>query len=88
MKQFEIVRDLEKTPTIIGIRAVYFFILVGSVMFWLLIIIANTQYWLVLFIVALLVELGLYALLYYYTEAFQANKLGDETIANVFSSTP
>jgi hypothetical protein len=88
MKQFEVERDLEKTPTIIGIRAAFFFILVATVMVWLLVIFSNTNAWLILLVVGCITELGLYAVLYYFTEAFQGNKFGDETIPDVFSNTP
>lgn len=88
MKEFLLERDLERTPTIMGIRALYFFAFVGALVFSFLLLISFAKHWLIVLVLELIALPCFYAYLYYLTEAFQANKLGDEKIPDVFSTTP
>jgi drug/metabolite transporter (DMT)-like permease len=91
MKQFELERDIEKTPTIFGLRAVFFFIFVGVALLLVpLTIMIFTFDWLgLLLIIFMMFLLGaVYAALYYYSQSFQANKLADEKMPDVISNNP
>ncbi|HNP96129.1 MAG TPA: hypothetical protein PKJ63_10885 [Cyclobacteriaceae bacterium] len=88
MKTFTLERDLERTPTIAGIRSVYFFLFVGFFILMLIVTVSSGKYWAWIIVVWTILQVALYGFLYYLTESFQANKLGDETIPETISNTP
>lgn len=86
MKIFEFERDIEKVPTILGIRALYFWGFAGGVLVYVLLLVTQFNWWILGIGPAILLALYLYLL--YRSNAFEANKAGDDKIPDVFSTRP
>lgn len=86
MIEFELESEIEKTPTIFGIRAVYFFGFFGSIIVSIYAIFSILNWTTV--IIAVLANGGVYIWLLYLTESFRANKMADEKIPEIISNNP
>ena len=91
MKRFEIESEIEKSPTMFGLRALYGFFFAFLSLIAVPIVIMNMSFnmmGLILIITAILVLGGIYVGLYYLSQTFQANKIGDEKFPDTISSNP
>jgi hypothetical protein len=91
MKKFEIESEIEKTPTMFGLRALYGFFFAFISLMTVPIVGMNLSFdlfGLVLLIAAIIVLGGIYLALYYLSQTFQANRMGDEKMPDTISSNP
>ena len=86
MFHFTIETDIEQTPKIFGVRALYAFVVVLLGLFSVLIIMVGFS--IVKTGIVILINGGVYVFLYYLTESFQANKLTDDHLPDVISNNP